>query len=566
VLYGLDSTPVGEVIESATIALNGQQARITMALGRELGPPIIQRMFFACQDVHTGNAGACTDSDPQFHEADWFNLGTERFPGSPSSILPPNSDYVIKFQFSEIAETTAPREYINPILTSAEIACNSSQTPVCKFSPSTFGEVPAGTIGTGDFDGGAAIYVGLQGGQTTTITYQGIGGEDVSIGLLRGTLSAYTQVSVYDPTNKRLISSPIIGSGDFDYKNGVSGTHRITLLPSGTESGHISLYLSATIQTSAPLAGDPSPVTIGTPGQNADYSFIADAGYLVSIALSGSTFDSNYIDVSVYRPDGARLASHLALGTDQLDLPKLPSSGYYRIRLDPRLGATAGTGSVAVTLSTAVGGSVVVDGAATNATISRIAQDAYIDFQGAAGQQLSLALTNNTLTDYFGVDVYRPDGVRLASHTALGTDQLDLPKLPSSGTYRIRLNPRLGGAGAGTGSVTLTLSTVAVGSISVGSSTTITTTRPAQDAYLDFQGSSGQLLRVSFYLNTMGQYVDAEVRNPSGSVLWSGLIGSNGRTVDLPALPTTGTHRIHLDPRLGSNLGQGSMTVALVER
>jgi hypothetical protein len=253
-------------------------------------------------------------------------------------------------------------------------------------------------------------------------------------------------------------------------------------------------------------------------------------------------------------------------GTSQMDLPKLPISGYYRIRFDPRLGDTPGTGSVSVTLSTAVGGSVVVDGAATTTTIPRIAQDAYIDFQGTTGQQLSLALTSNTMTDYIYLDVYKPDGSKLDGSVMSGNGNLDPPKLTANGMYRIRLNPRLGGSSIGTGSVTLTLSTAVTGTISVGSSTTISTTRPGQDAYIDFQGTAGQLLRVSFYNNTMDQYVDAEVLNPSGSRLWSGLIAGSSRTVDLPALATTGIHRIHLDPRLGSNLGQGSMTVSLVTR
>src|SRR4030095_6952200 len=197
VLYGRGGKPppVGEPSESATIALNGQQARVSMALGRMLGPPILQRLFFLCQDVHTGNSGACSDSDPQFHEAAGFNVGVERFPGSPYSILPPNSDYFIKFDFGGIAETAPALEFRNPLLTSAEIKCNSSQTPVCKFPPSTFGEVPAGTVGTGDVEG-SGIFVGLRGGQTTTITYQGVGGQEVSLGLVRGTLSTTTRVSV----------------------------------------------------------------------------------------------------------------------------------------------------------------------------------------------------------------------------------------------------------------------------------------------------------------------------------------------------------------------------------
>lgn len=574
VLYGNvpNPTPVGEVNESATIALNGQQARITMALGRVLGPPIKQSMLFACQDAHTGNPGACSDSDPSIHFAAGFNVGVERFPGSPYAILPPNSDYVIKFDFREIAETTLI-EYRNPVLTSAEIKCNSSQTPVCMFPPSTFGEIPAGTVGPGNATGDP-INVGLQGGQTTTISYQAVGGQEMSLGLIRGTLGANTTVRVYD-SNNTLLASDIVGStGDIDYKNGAAGgTHRITFSPSsGSSSGRITLFISPATQSGAALGGASPTVPIGTPGQNAYITFVADTGNLASIGFTNNTFD-NSLNVNVYKPDGTNFASEIVTGSGGLDLPKLPTGGNYRIRLDPRFsGGTSGTGSVTLTLSIAVSGSVVVNGANTTIAIVRTAQDAYVDFQGNAQQELSLALTNNTLMTH-GTDmyIYKPDGATLTTKIATGNpDQLDPPKLPVSGTYRIRLNPRIREPNTGTGSVTLTLSTVTTGSITVGgSSTTITTTRPAQDAYLSFQGNAGQLLRLSLYQNSMSFYVDYAVYSPSGSQLKGGTItGSNGLAVDLPALPTTGTHRIRLNPRIqhSSTFGQGNMTVALAPR
>jgi hypothetical protein len=228
-------------------------------------------------------------------------------------------------------------------------------------------------------------------------------------------------------------------------------------------------------------------------------------------------------------------------------------------------GSGVGTGSATLFLSTAVTGTIVVDGAATTTSITRSAQDAYIDFQGTAGQQLSLALTNNTLTDYVQVHVYKPDGARLDSTYMLGTSQFDLPRLPTTGSYRIRLDPQLGGSGVGTGSATLFLSTAVTGTISVGSSTTITTNRPAQDAYLDFQGTTGQLLRVSLSVNSMGNQVWVTVYNPNGSSLTNRLIVISG-SIDLPALPTTGTHRIRLNPELGPSLGQGSATLSLAVR
>ena len=543
-----------------------------MALQRLLGPPIQQTMLFACQDVHTGNPGACYDSDPSTHAAAGFNVGVERFPGSPFSVLPPNSDYVIKFAFGEFAETTGPIKYNNPVLESAEIKCNSSQTPVCKFPLSTWGQTPAGAIGTGNATG-EPINVGLQGGQTTTISYEAVGGQELSLGLVRGTLGANTTVRAYDSNNVLLGSVTVGTTGDLDYKNGASGgTHRITFTPSGTGSGQITLFISPSIQLGAAIGGDTPTIPISIPGQDTYVTFVADIGYLVSIGLTDNTFES-LVNVYIYKPDGTSLASDSVGGSGGIDLPKLPTGGNYRIRLDPKLTGTAdGTGSVTLTLSTAVEGSVVVNGAATTMAIIRTAQDAYVDFQGTAQQELSLAMTDNTLMTH-GTDmyVYKPDGTTLTTKIATGNpDQLDLPKLPASGTYRIRLTPRIREPNTGTGNVTFTLSTVIYGSIAVGSpSIIVTTTRPAQDAYLSFEGTAGQLLKLSLYQNSMSFYVDYAVYSPNGSQLKGGTItGTNGAAIDLPALAATGTHRIRLNPRIqhSTTFGQGSITVALAPR
>jgi hypothetical protein len=309
--------------------------------------------------------------------------------------------------------------------------------------------------------------------------------------------------------------------------------------------------------------GPPVLLSIELGGQQRSFSFEGTAGALLSLGFTGSTF-TQLLTVDVLKPDGTRLDSTSLNGPlGNFDLPKLPTTGTYRVRLIP---GASDVGWVIVTLSTAVTGTIVVNGASTATTIARTAQDAYIDFQGTAGQQLSLALTSNTLTDYVNVDVYRPDGVRLDSLLmSTGPGDFDLPKLPTTGTYRIRLDPRLGGAGVGTGNVTLTLSTAVTGTISVGSSTTISTTRPGQDAYVDFQGTGGQLLRVGLSVNSMADRINVTVYNPNGSSLKSSVIVTSGG-IDLPALPTTGTYRIRLDPQMFPSLGQGSALITLSNR
>jgi hypothetical protein len=311
------------------------------------------------------------------------------------------------------------------------------------------------------------------------------------------------------------------------------------------------------------LGGPPVLLSIELGGQQRSFTFQGTTGAQISLGLTDSTF-TQPLTVEVLRPDGARLDSISLNGSSakDLDLPKLPTTGTYRVRLIP---SGSDIGWITITVSSAVAGTVAVNGASTTATVSRIGQDAYIDFQGTAGQLLSLATTNNTYTDYMDVIVLRPDGNRLDSITLNGISEFDLPKLPTTGTYRIRLDPLLRGSSVGTGSVALTLSAAVTGTMSIGSSTTMTTTRPGQDAYIDFQGTAGQLLRLAFSLNSMAHQINVTVSNPSGSTLKSSQIIISG-SIDLPALPTTGTYRIRLDPDLFPSQGQGSVVVALSSR
>jgi hypothetical protein len=125
-------------------------------------------------------------------------------------------------------------------------------------------------------------------------------------------------------------------------------------------------------------------------------------------------------------------------------------------------------------------------------TIPRFGQDAYVDFQGTAGQRLSIGFTNSSFGDYVDTTVYTPSGSTLTNGLRSGGSDTDLPVLPATGTYRIKLDPNLQ-YGSGTGSITLVLSSAVTGSISVnGGPVTVTTSRAGQDVWLDFQGTAAR--------------------------------------------------------------------------
>jgi len=308
------------------------------------------------------------------------------------------------------------------------------------------------------------------------------------------------------------------------------------------------------------LDGPPVLMTIELSGQQRSFAFTGTVGLRVSLGFTGNTFTQN-VNIRTFKPDGVQLSSMTLLAGSKAehDLPALPVDGTYRVRLTP---GASDIGAVTVTLSSAVLGSITIDGPTAVATIPRFGQDAYVEFQGTAGQRLSIGFSGSSFGDYLDTTVYAPSGASVSSGLRANGMDSDLSPLPATGTYRILLDPKLQ-FGSGTGSITLTLSSVVNASISVnGGPVSVVTSRAGQDVWLDFQGTAGQALRITFGLNTMGNSVDVTVYQPDGAVLKHALRLGND-SLDLPALPATGTYRIRLDPDMFPSQGVGGITLTL---
>src|SRR5207245_9355913 len=103
---------------------------------------------------------------------------------------------------------------------------------------------------------------------------------------------------------------------------------------------------------------------------------------------------------------------------------------------------------------------------------------------GAAGQRLSVALTCATLAGR-SLTVPKPDGSTLSAPSTIGTSPagIDLPVLPTTGTYVIQIDP----SSNYTGGLTLTLSEEVTGTIVPGgSAVTVSISRAGQRARLTF--------------------------------------------------------------------------------
>jgi hypothetical protein len=136
----------------------------------------------------------------------------------------------------------------------------------------------------------------------------------------------------------------------------------------------------------------------------------------------------------------------------------LPASGTYTILVNPQ-----GTdlGSMTLTLHDVpadLTGSIAIGGAAVSLNLGPVpGQNATLGFDGAAGQRVTLRLTNVTIGNSCcgaRISLLKPDGTNVVPSIFVGTSGATMTAtLPVAGRYSIVVDPQ----GSYTGGITLTL-------------------------------------------------------------------------------------------------------------
>ena len=408
--------------------------------------------------------------------------------------------------------------------------------------------------------GGAAVPVTISRiGQNARYLFTGTAGTTVSLQLSSVTFPSGF-VSLIKPDG-----SVLVGPTSFNNSGGVidtqvlptSGTYAILVDPSSTYTGNVTLTLYNTADVTGTITIDGSTVTptLTVPGQRARYTFTGTAGQWVTLGLSSVSITSS--TVSMLKPDGTTLVSTtISTSGGSLDpTTTLPTTGTYTIVVDP--GSTY-TGSMTLTLSAALSGSITLDGASVPLSLTRIGQTARYTFSGTSGQWVSLGLTSVTISSVT-VTLLKPDGTTLAS-TSVGTGGggLEPPStLPTTGTYTLVIDP----SGVTTGNITLTLMSYLSGTLNLdGTATTATIATVGQNARYTFSGTAGQWVSFGFTAVTISS-ANVTLYKPDGTYLTATSIGTAGGSLDLlAALPTTGTYTLTVNP---SGAYTGNLTITL---
>jgi YD repeat-containing protein len=302
--------------------------------------------------------------------------------------------------------------------------------------------VPADYTGTISI-GGSASVPNLVAGQNAQFTFTGTANQVVSVLASNVTVPSFL-LPILRPDGTTLVSSsPITGSGFIEATIlPTSGTYTLEVDPSGASTGSMTLNLYNVVDSTGTITAGGSSVTVDlpTPGQNGRRTFTGSTGQRISLTLSAGPLGT----VSILKPDGTTLASQsMTVLAVYFDTVTLPTNGTYTILVDP---LNAATGSVTLTLHNDVSGTVSINGSTFNMTISAPGQNGTVTFSGKTGATVTVRIPSNSIGSVT-VRLLRPDATAMFSSSISGTWDSPQQTLPSTGTYRIEIDPSLGNTG-----------------------------------------------------------------------------------------------------------------------
>ena len=402
-------------------------------------------------------------------------------------------------------------------------------------------------------------------GQRAVLSFVGVAGQKVSINLGTNTIAGTTVVSLKKPDGTNMASANVAlnGSAFIDTQTlPSSGTYTILVDPPGTNIGGMTIKLNDATEFSTGITPGGAPVTLTTtiPGQNSRALFNGAANQRISLSVTGVTLAGTYIYIQT--PDQTTLA-YVFVGASGgfIDAKILPQDGAYAILVDP---SSTNTGSATLTLYNVPAdftSPITPGGTAVTITSAAPGQNASLTFNGAAGQQVSVSLSGNTIPATTSVYFKKPDATTLASTNLLQNNPgfIDTQKLPVNGPYSILIDPATTNLGSMT--VKLNDTTEVTSAISPGGpAVSVSTASPGQNARLTFAGAAGQHVSLNMTGVTIPGTTTVYVKKPDGVNLASTTTTTTGKLLDVPVLPVAGEYTILVDP---ASTNTGGMTLSL---
>jgi trimeric autotransporter adhesin len=368
-------------------------------------------------------------------------------------------------------------------------------------------------------------------GQIAYLSFSATAGQDLNLALTGLALSPgspnYVTVYMYEPNGTNFWNvNCYVGAGcDFPYYNlPQTGTYSIQVRPvSASQTMSFATTMTTDITGSLTL-NTPASVTLNQLGQNEVLTFAATAGQTVALEVSGisSTPANTPYYVYVYNPSGTLVSSTSTASTTTLNLTNLVA-GTYSVLLFPSTPATA---TMQVAVYSGATGLLPVNGTPTNYSTSAPGQDAYVTFSATAGQAMSLALTNMSLTPSVGgsmtIGIYYPNGSFFENWScvpsATGCEGV-FYNLAQTGTYTLVVPPI---NASQTMSFTATAQQPATGSLVANTPQSISLNTVGQLGVYTFTATAGQSLQLD---------IGSVATTPANATIEFNLYHSNGSYV-----------------------------------
>ena len=419
----------------------------------------------------------------------------------------------------------------------------------------------AGNGGDAIVDGDVARVVTTVGGQATFTTFEvdevdqriGIGISDLLV-----SSGTYATVNVYRPNGSSVVSTSCHQSYDgcdLNLRAPEAGIYGIVVAPqNATQLLDYALTVSNDLRRTLPRE---TTIAFDVPrrGQNARLTFNAQAGETLGLQIAGqSTLPAaRAVSYQVYKPDGTSLTSRSVTSFDTLNLPTLPTSGEYMVFVDPNYGAAV---TAQLRLTTGEGTGTEIDGTPGEFSTTQPGQPTYMTFQAAAGEQLSLGISDLVVSSgtYVSVNVYRPGGASAAStncHVSYQGCALNISAV-EGGTYSVVTTPQ---SASQTTQFKATLSRDLRVSLARNEPLDLAISRRGQRARLSFVGEAGDALALQVAGQSTfptGRTVNYRVYKPDGAALKSMSATSFG-ALEL-RLPAAGTYQVLVETNYGETV------------
>lgn len=409
--------------------------------------------------------------------------------------------------------------------------------------------------------GGASVPVNItRPGQRARLTFSGTAGQRLTLGFPDA--SPFDAITVTKPDGTTLAA--FAGSSDLSIAMPplpTTGTYGILVDPRYADPRNMTLTLSEEVGGAIVIDGSALPLTLTRVGQVARVTFDATAGQRLNLAVTSATLSTA---LSILKPDGSSWVTTSVSNNSVVDTGPAPTTGTYTIVLNP---GPAVTGSLTLTLSAEIAGSIAMGGSPVSVSITRPGQKARLTFSGTATQRVSLNIAGVTVSGTAYVGLLNPNGTPISGFPNWSQMNFFGPGSGFLGTYTLATTETayavyLAPSGTGIAGATFTLYNVppdVTGTLTInGAAAPVTITVPGQNSSFTFTGTAGQVVTLRGASNTIGCGNFILIR-PNSSMT---VTQPCAATFSMGATLQTGTHTLIFDPS-GAKTGSVNLSVTL---